>query len=375
MRRIVFKTKGLIPIEAFTTFGVNSKPSVQNPIGHFGTGLKYAIAVLVRNRIDVVVYIGRDEYKFFSKAHKFRNKNFDFVTMKASKYQFTGNIFKIREHKLPFTTELGKNWDLWQAFRELHANTLDENGSTFMDSSSEKWVPEDGITSIVVYGEKFVKEYLDRDKNFLPDGLKVRDESTGEIQVIERPSNHIYYRGMRIHDLEKPSQLTYNFLTDVELTEDRTAKAPHMLEYYIRQHLAKSEDEDVVRIALSAPKDTFESRLNYNYDSTPPSRAFKSWSRTSSNPSVSSYVKGHEPKVKLPDPFEHFPRPWSWLDSLTLQDNMGHQVLDFTCADLDPVLKMHILQAINDYKPKEIEYVDLSKPQPTPSVEIDGIPF
>ena len=46
-RAVAFRTPGLIPIEAFTSTGVNVKIH-DNPIGHFGTGLKYAVAVLLR---------------------------------------------------------------------------------------------------------------------------------------------------------------------------------------------------------------------------------------------------------------------------------------------------------------------------------------
>lgn len=37
-RVVVFKTPGHIPLEAFTTFGINSKPNSLNPIGFFGSG-------------------------------------------------------------------------------------------------------------------------------------------------------------------------------------------------------------------------------------------------------------------------------------------------------------------------------------------------
>ena len=55
---IVHSTPGLIDLRAFTTFGVNSKPNSKNPIGYFGTGLKYAVAVLARHKCPVTVWIG-----------------------------------------------------------------------------------------------------------------------------------------------------------------------------------------------------------------------------------------------------------------------------------------------------------------------------
>jgi len=42
---IVFENQGEIDLIAFTPFGVNTKET-DSPIGFFGTGLKYATAVL-----------------------------------------------------------------------------------------------------------------------------------------------------------------------------------------------------------------------------------------------------------------------------------------------------------------------------------------
>jgi hypothetical protein len=42
---LFFCTPGLIDLEAVFTFGVHAKET-ENPIGYFGTGLKYAIVTL-----------------------------------------------------------------------------------------------------------------------------------------------------------------------------------------------------------------------------------------------------------------------------------------------------------------------------------------
>ena len=74
MRHVVFKTPGLIDIRAFTVMGLSSKPNSDSPIGKFGTGLKMAIAVLVRNGIPVTLWIGRTKYTFRKKRIKFRGE-------------------------------------------------------------------------------------------------------------------------------------------------------------------------------------------------------------------------------------------------------------------------------------------------------------
>jgi hypothetical protein len=67
-QQLVFETPGLIDLRAFTVMGFNAKPATENPIGYFGTGLKYAISVLCRLGTKPVVWIGQDKYTFYTKT-------------------------------------------------------------------------------------------------------------------------------------------------------------------------------------------------------------------------------------------------------------------------------------------------------------------
>ena len=116
---ITFKNKGAIDVRAITTFGISSKEN-DNAIGYFGTGLKYAIAVMLREGVNFSIVTGGKQYEFETRAETVRVDEFNFCFMRA------GGTGKFEQ--LPFTTELGKNWELWQAFRELYCNCTDENG-------------------------------------------------------------------------------------------------------------------------------------------------------------------------------------------------------------------------------------------------------
>lgn len=265
---VVHVTKGKLDLRSLSTFGLNSKPNTTNPIGYFGTGMKYAIAVLLRKHVSIEMYIDGRRWTFEVIPSDFRGKKVEEIFLVRHK-----KVLPSSRIKLPFTTELGKNWQLWQAFRELHSNTLDEKGVTTVDDpSSVMYKPNH--TVIIVYGQEYVDEYLARDKTFLPEGLKQRDGSES-IQVFDAPSAHVYYRGIRILDLkeEERSTLTYNILSPLELTEDRTVKDEWTVRYAIQNYIASSEDKDLIRKAITAPKKSFENRLSYLY--TAPSPIFK----------------------------------------------------------------------------------------------------
>lgn len=293
-RCVAFRTPGLIPLESFTTFGVNVKPNTVSPFGYFGTGLKYAIAVLLRSGCRIVMWRGISRYEFYVKREDFRGKDFEFVRMKRQT-QLLLRLERAYHTKLPFTLELGKNWELWQAFRELETNTRDEGGQTQLTEWPDDARHENSSeTLVLVYGERFVDEYLDMGKHFLEGGKTLREDEA--IQIIDRPSSHIYYRGVRIMDLKEEAEFTYNILSSVDLTEDRTAKYPYLIEQMIANHWATSEDEE--RVPRVVQTNRWESRgLNYAYAYSAPSRTFSRLAPESSNRTIQQYLEEKDPSV------------------------------------------------------------------------------
>lgn len=269
---VVFRTPGLIDLRAFTIFGVSAKPNSDSPIGFFGTGLKYAIAVLLRTnpKRNITLWRGMEKYTFRQADETFRDKDFTSLTLRRDK----GLFFKDTE--LPFTLELGKTWELWMAFRELYSNTLDEDGAGYVFTDA-KIQSERDMTYLVVEGDDFVQEYHEREKTFLLDALRSRPLSGESVQVFKRASNHIYYRGLRVRDLEHPALVTYNILSQVALTEDRTAKYDWEIDNKILQFTSQStEDEALITTTISAPTTTFEGKLDWDSHAYhQPSEVFK----------------------------------------------------------------------------------------------------
>lgn len=215
-----FLTPGLMDTSSFTTFGLNAKPGTSSPIGHFGTGLKYAIAVILRHGLSLRMFIGEVEYEFYTKKTKFRGREFDSVH-----YRKKGGLLRsIQYHKLPFTLELGKNWELWMAFRELYSNTLDEQGD-IEQFESGNISGTNGFTAIYVEGADFTELFKNRNEFFLDKPDEVID-TTSKVTIYNSPSKYMYYNGMRVATLPKPSVYTYDLggATSWMLTEDRTLK-------------------------------------------------------------------------------------------------------------------------------------------------------
>lgn len=251
---LYFITPGRIDLEAALTFGCSAKNS-SSAIGFFGTGLKFAIATLLRTGHEITVHIGDDApLKFSSMPKNFRDKDFQIVHLDGK--------------PLGFTTDLGKNWEVWMAFRELHSNTLDEGGVTALELLDVGDVGDvDSYTVIEVVGDLIEHVYKHHLHEIFCKGRLI--DSTPEMEVLQGASQYLYYRGVRVHKLPLPSLHTYNLLSEQSLTEDRTLQNTYNLDYKMAEYASKLTDKNYLERILTAPQASFESDFIYRESLTP----------------------------------------------------------------------------------------------------------
>lgn len=270
MTAVVFETPGLIDVRAFTIMGAHAKPNSANPIGYFGTGLKYAIAVLVRLGAEPVVWIGKDRLSFSSKKSTFRGSPLETIKMTVRKF---GNV-RSTSYELPYTTAYGKNWKVWQAFRELESNTRDEGGKTWLapEQPGSAIIGVDGITRIVVDLQAFTEAAEKIDEIFLP-----RARREGKLlEAIEEglENNFVYYRTMRAYDGGKPTIFTYNILERMTLTEDRTFAYGFQVKEVIARWALTEATETQIEAIVTAEEEWYEHNLEFP-GHVAPSEAFR----------------------------------------------------------------------------------------------------
>lgn len=257
---VVFQNKGVLDARFITSFGVSVKTG-DSPIGYFGTGLKYAIAVLLREGCEIKIYTGQETWQFSIKTSELRGKEFDFIQM--TRISNDGVLFQ--EVELPFTTELGKNWKMWQAFRELYCNCLDEGGTIY--GENPPYFVNESATTIVVTGGKIDEEYKNRHKVFLDREAFVNNEICS---IHSGTSDAIYYRGVRACELKHESLFTYNIHNSVDLTEDRTIKYDWEIKSNIVTSIMLGLRGDDLNMVLLAPEQVYEGQLDFCCGVTPP---------------------------------------------------------------------------------------------------------
>jgi len=216
MKKLVFSNPGLISILDLTTMGNSSKRGDDSKIGKFDSGLKYALAILYRNHIPIEIYSGLTKYTLSTTVLEDRYSNKVKEVLVINEYQAIdedGTEFTPTEQYITaFSPELGYNWKLFMAIREIYSNMLDEGGKmTITDDIGDLLEKDYTVISIDINDQ--IQDILDNWNNyFLPRDIEpIYDD---DVKIYPNFNSHLrlYKNGILVHeDLEIKSKYIYDY--------------------------------------------------------------------------------------------------------------------------------------------------------------------
>lgn len=267
---IIFQNAGEADLTALTTFGVNVKETA-NPIGYFGTGFKYAVAVLLRTGHRVLLDVGRERYyEFLTESVCVRGQSVNVVVLNDNGAR----------QPLGYTTDVGKNWQVWMAYRELWCNAHDEpEPRVFQVGLGARLLVEPGVTRVLVTPPNVpgpdgtIEDAHARRAEFL---LQTRPLwANDELEIHPGPGRGIFYRGVRVYEHAKSALYTYNVLGRLDLTEDRTIVSDLIVRWRVESALLAGAPAELLEPALLARgRGTLEAGLDYSTCFRDPSPQF-----------------------------------------------------------------------------------------------------
>lgn len=257
--KTVFENRGAIDPRAIKTQGISAKEG-ERPIGHFGTGIKYAIAILLRTGHKITIWSGMERLEFGTKNVTIRNQDFQIVTMNGE--------------ELGFTTHLGCNWEMWMAYRELYCNAIDEGGEVGAYNDDGVPDPRPDMTFVIVDGDDFLTQHYNR-ALFILEGEPLFKGAEADVYVGE--TKHVFYRGIRVGSLpgfSRKGAFTYNITRKIELTEDRTIKHDWEVHAALANTITHCQNKDFIRKVVTGGEDAAESHVILDCAAGTPSPAF-----------------------------------------------------------------------------------------------------
>ena len=159
---------------------------------------------------------------------------------------------------------MGKDWALWQCFRELHSNALDEGGDSARGKRPTKGTP--GDTTIVVTLPEFEKVFEEKSKIFLS-GKCISASEHAEVWPNNR-TGCLYFKSVRATEpgmLWTPPLYTYNVVDSrATLSEDRWLRDTYAYMVCLTKHLQGCEKNmTVLERILGAGEESFEYGLTW----------------------------------------------------------------------------------------------------------------
>lgn len=263
---VIFKNPGLIDLEAVTTLGVSVKKD--GAFGRFGTGVKYALATIMRHGGQVRIYRGTELHTLSTETKAIAGKEFNLVLLDGV--------------SMNITTQFGRDWEPWMVLRELGCNALDEDGDfhrldTPKDAEGNYCseirmptegpnVPEEDHTTIAVGWPALDTAFSQKTDLFL-DKTKVVLFEDDRVRIMQGASAHLFYRGIRVYKTERPTLFTYDILKEQTLTEDRTLASSWGVDQILRDVYIASKDGELLRQILSADSHYHEATLDFERSS------------------------------------------------------------------------------------------------------------
>lgn len=135
MKYLKISNQGLLDIRLIALMGSTTKANDQSKIGQFGTGLKYAIAYLVREKNNFKVFIGETEVCFSTKIETIADNEFEEIYCDGK--------------SMSITTRYGYQWKAWEAIREIWCNAIDEGG-TLKEVTEEYAIGQSDTTTFYI---------------------------------------------------------------------------------------------------------------------------------------------------------------------------------------------------------------------------------
>ena len=254
MKLIKITSKGEIDVRAFSLLGASSKRDDNTKIGYFGSGLKYSLAFLLRNKIPFRVFSGYRKVKFSTKLELFREQSFHriFVDGKPTS----------------LTTDMGVDWKQWYVIRELLSNAIDESEGkiTVEDMEIKQCQPIEDNTTFYIKVDEGFQDMLDNWDLYFSEkrtDLIYHDKEMNQIYT-GGDKMLVYRKGIRCQYLAVTKALFHYDMSWIKINESRIVADDWDFKYTLVIYLKAIKDETIIHRILYNINNYWEKTLCWN---------------------------------------------------------------------------------------------------------------
>lgn len=266
------RNAGEMDPNALFLLGASSKRGDNSKIGFFGSGAKYALAVLLREDVAVRVFSGEREIPITLEGVDFRGQGFRRIVIDGQ--------------PTSFTTNMGPTWEPWFALRELICNAIDEGEADLVEiDDKDMELPCSGLagevdktTFLIDLDHPGLRDFVDNMDDYLIEpgaesiyGAMIADYPKGiEVHIHEASQegrHFMYRRGVLVTEHGNMMKGLYRYdFSDATINESRIASYPWQLNALASMVLCTCDDDAIVaRVynAIRSGEDVWESDMTF----------------------------------------------------------------------------------------------------------------
>lgn len=251
--KVHFLTPTIISRLDISSMGDSSKRGDESTLGQFDSGLKYAIALLLRNNVNMSIKTYDDDgllnvYTFSTSVKKCSNTHKQKELIDVNYIDYSDDTSGVIE--TGFALQMGYNWSLWMALRELYSNMLDEKGSI--------WEEQDDF--MIGFGTVITLEFDEsngffevwKNKHLYINQEKPLYEVSSSVECLENKENYlrIYKQNILVYeDKDRPSRFAWNIKFG-DIDERRILSNLYSVEQNIAYAIQDTNNEDFLRVII-----------------------------------------------------------------------------------------------------------------------------
>lgn len=287
MKSIHFVTPTLLSYIDLMSMGGSDKADNVSLIGTYNSGLKFSMALALRNEINLSVEVFDNEFSenFNRKRSTLyttdvyneccdqtgKEKELIQIYKNVSKESFFsrhcedlgGGDFPEEVIQTGFSTKMGIDWQLWMLLRELYSNMIDEKGSYYEDGYPEikygtvvKLVFEENSEFADIWDNRHLYINEKEPLYVISDSVEALENDEGYLRIYKQ--NILVYKDEKIK-----SKFAYNIKFG-DIDEKRILSNLYSVEGDISYAIKSSKNEEYLRTIISG--ETLFQKGEFLYD-------------------------------------------------------------------------------------------------------------
>jgi len=249
--KIIIQSNGCIDLQFLKVIGFSTKRNDNTKFGQFGSGIKYALALLLRKGIKFHLYNGTKPVDISTEE----------IEMYSDRGVHTTDCITINGINTNISTDIGPDWEPWMILRELVSNAKDQDFNANIYTEADDYIvqmDDNSLTWVIYTGAGDTYDLVSSLHNVYVDTWLFKG-GRHKYNLCKTEKAKVYYQGFYAGDIkEYPAMFNIDATNSISIDERRIYN--HLPSYHYLEDLFELKDKLLIKqfIHRFTMPDTYE---------------------------------------------------------------------------------------------------------------------